>query len=77
MTWARCTTLSAMIGAASILLDPIFQGLASSLLFGLFSSTLLTVLVIPAIYVVMRDADRIVAPLAGRRGAPAALADVD
>jgi multidrug efflux pump subunit AcrB len=52
------TALSAMIGAATILLDPIFQGLAISLLFGLASSTLLTVLVIPAIYVVMRDADR-------------------
>ena len=52
------TALSAMIGAATILTDPIFQGLAISLLFGLASSTLLTVLVIPAIYVVMRDADR-------------------
>jgi multidrug efflux pump subunit AcrB len=51
------TALSAMIGAATILLDPIFQGLAISLLFGLASSTLLTVLVIPAIYVAMRDAD--------------------
>jgi multidrug efflux pump subunit AcrB len=49
------TALSAMIGAATILLDPIFQGLAISLLFGLASSTLLTVLVIPAIYVVLRD----------------------
>ena len=38
-----------------ILFDPIFQGLAISLLFGLASSTLLTVLVIPAIYVVLRD----------------------
>jgi multidrug efflux pump subunit AcrB len=46
-----------MIGAAVILFDPIFQGLAISLLFGLMSSTLLTVLVIPAIYVVLRDAD--------------------
>jgi len=53
------TALAAMIGAATILLDPIFQGLAISLLFGLASSTLLTVLVIPAIYVVLRDADRI------------------
>ncbi len=52
------TALSAMIGAATILLDPIFQGLAISLLFGLASSTLLTVLVIPAIYVVLRDADQ-------------------
>ena len=55
------TALSAMIGAATILTDPIFQGLAISLLFGLASSTLLTVLVIPAIYVVLRDADRVIA----------------
>ncbi|MBS0246362.1 MAG: efflux RND transporter permease subunit [Proteobacteria bacterium] len=55
------TALAAMIGAATILLDPIFQGLAISLLFGLASSTLLTVLVIPAIYVVLRDADRVAA----------------
>jgi multidrug efflux pump subunit AcrB len=44
------TALAAMIGAAVILVDPIFQGLAISLLFGLLSSTVLTVLVIPAIY---------------------------
>ena len=50
------TALAAMIGAATILSDPIFQGLAISLLFGLASSTLLTVLVIPAIYVALRDA---------------------
>ncbi|QQG36646.1 MAG: efflux RND transporter permease subunit [Micavibrio aeruginosavorus] len=48
------TALAAMIGAASILGDPIFQGLAISLLFGLASSTLLTVLVIPAIYILLR-----------------------
>ena len=53
------TALSAMIGAATILTDPIFQGLAISLLFGLASSTLLTVLVIPAIYVVLRDGGRV------------------
>ncbi len=53
------TALAAMIGAATILLDPIFQGLAISLLFGLAFSTLLTVLVIPATYVVLRDADRV------------------
>lgn len=44
------TAIAAMIGAAVILVDPIFQGLAISLLFGLLSSTALTVLVIPAIY---------------------------
>ncbi len=48
------TALAAMIGAAVILADPIFQGLAISLLFGLASSTLLTVLVIPAIYIALR-----------------------
>ena len=48
------TAIAAMIGAGVILTDPIFQGLAISLLFGLASSTLLTVLVIPAIYRVLR-----------------------
>jgi multidrug efflux pump subunit AcrB len=48
------TAIAAMLGAAVILFDPIFQGLAISLLFGLASSTLLTVLVIPAIYRVLR-----------------------
>ncbi|MEZ5922255.1 MAG: efflux RND transporter permease subunit [Parvularculaceae bacterium] len=52
------TAIAAMIGAAVILADPIFQGLAISLLFGLASSTLLTVLVIPAIYIALRDDGR-------------------
>jgi multidrug efflux pump subunit AcrB len=52
------TALAAMIGAAVILTDPIFQGLAISLLFGLISSTALTVLVIPAIYVVLRSGSK-------------------
>ncbi|MFT6660102.1 MAG: multidrug efflux pump subunit AcrB [Maricaulis maris] len=51
------TAIAAMIGASVILGDPIFQGLAISLLFGLASSTLLTVLVIPAIYVIFKDGD--------------------
>jgi multidrug efflux pump subunit AcrB len=51
------TALAAMIGAAVILTDPIFQGLAISLLFGLASSTALTVLVIPAIYIALRGPD--------------------
>jgi len=49
------TALAAMIGAAFILTDPIFQGLGLSLLFGLASSTLLTVLVIPAVYLLADD----------------------
>ncbi|PIE13253.1 MAG: multidrug transporter AcrB [Rhodobacterales bacterium] len=49
------TAIAAMIGAVVILTDPIFQGLAISLLFGLLSSTLLTVLVIPAIYRIFKS----------------------
>ena len=56
------TAIAAMIGAVVILADPIFQGLAISLLFGLLSSTLLTVLVIPAIYRVFRTASGSTAP---------------
>jgi len=52
------TALAAMLGAAVILTDPIFQGLAISMLFGLASSTMLTLLVIPAIYVWLRDDHR-------------------
>ncbi|MEO5374219.1 MAG: efflux RND transporter permease subunit [Alphaproteobacteria bacterium] len=49
------TAVAAVIGAAFILADPIFQGLAISMVFGLASSTALTLLVIPAIYVWLRD----------------------
>ncbi|MCB2101906.1 MAG: efflux RND transporter permease subunit [Rhodobacterales bacterium] len=52
------TAVAAMIGAAFILADPIFQGLAISMVFGLASSTALTLLVIPAIYVVLRSRAR-------------------
>ena len=44
------TGLAAMIGAFFILDDPIFQGLAISLIFGIFASTVLTLLVIPVMY---------------------------
>ena len=52
------TAMAAVIGAAFILTDPIFQGLAISMVFGLISSTALTLLVIPAIYVFLRDDGR-------------------
>lgn len=52
------TALAAVIGAAFILADPIFQGLAISMVFGLASSTALTLLVIPALYVWRRDDGR-------------------
>lgn len=44
------TALAAMIGALFILDDPIFNGLAVSLIFGIFVSTVLTLLVIPVLY---------------------------
>jgi len=56
------TAAAAVIGAAFILTDPIFQGLAISMVFGLISSTALTVLVIPAIYVVLRDDEQPISP---------------
>jgi multidrug efflux pump subunit AcrB len=52
------TAAAAMIGSAFILADPIFQGLAISLVFGLASSTALTLLAIPAIYIWLRDDER-------------------
>lgn len=44
------TALAAMMGGFFILDDPIFGGLAVSLIFGLLVSTLLTLLVIPIVY---------------------------
>ncbi|QQX78782.1 efflux RND transporter permease subunit [Shewanella sp. KX20019] len=44
------TALAAMIGALFILDDPIFNGLAISLIFGILVSTLLTLVVIPVLY---------------------------
>ena len=52
------TAAAAIIGAVFIITDPIFQGLAISLVFGLASSTALTLLVIPAVYVWLRDDGR-------------------
>ncbi len=44
------TTGAVVIGAVIILFDPIFQGLAISLVFGAIVSTLLTLVVVPLIY---------------------------
>ncbi len=46
------TGLAAMLGAFFILDDPIFNGLAISLIFGILVSTLLTLVVIPLLYYV-------------------------
>ena len=44
------TGLAAMLGALFILDDPIFNGLAIALIFGILVSTLLTLVVIPVLY---------------------------
>lgn len=44
------TSLASMLGAWPITLDPIFSGLAWSLIFGLLVSTLFTLVVVPMIY---------------------------
>jgi predicted RND superfamily exporter protein len=54
-----------MLGALFILDDPIFNGLAVSLIFGILVSTLLTLVVIPVLYYAI-----------DRRHDPAALPDV-
>jgi multidrug efflux pump subunit AcrB len=46
------TGLAAMLGAFFILEDPIFNGLAISLIFGILVSTMLTLVVIPLLYYV-------------------------
>jgi multidrug efflux pump subunit AcrB len=44
------TASAAMLGAVPIIIDPIFSGLAWSLIFGLFASTVFTLFVIPVAY---------------------------
>jgi multidrug efflux pump subunit AcrB len=44
------TALTTAIGAAPITFDPVFSGLAWALIFGLFASTLFTLIVVPVTY---------------------------
>ena len=44
------TGVAAMVGGFFILDDPIFNGLAVSLIFGILVSTVLTLVVIPLLY---------------------------
>jgi multidrug efflux pump subunit AcrB len=61
------TGVAAMLGAFFILDDPIFNGLAISLIFGIFVSTVLTLVVIPLLYFVLLART---APEAARGAAP-------
>jgi multidrug efflux pump subunit AcrB len=64
------TGLAAMLGAFFILDDPIFNGLAISLIFGILVSTVLTLVVIPVLYYAA-NWKRWPARLAGLNPAPA------
>ncbi|MEO6696582.1 MAG: efflux RND transporter permease subunit, partial [Gammaproteobacteria bacterium] len=52
------TGLAAMLGALFILDDPIFNGLAIALVFGVLVSTLLTLVVIPVLYYAVQRGKR-------------------
>jgi multidrug efflux pump subunit AcrB len=56
------TAGAAMLGAWPITLDPIFSGLAWSLIFGLLASTAFTLIVVPVAYWAMEGPS-----LAGRK----------
>ncbi len=60
------TGLAAMIGAFFILDDPIFNGLAISLIFGILVSTMLTLVVIPVLYYALYRKRMAGAPLASQ-----------
>jgi multidrug efflux pump subunit AcrB len=49
------TALAIILGSAIMVTDPVFGGLAVSLIFGTFASTALTLLVIPLIYFLWRQ----------------------
>jgi multidrug efflux pump subunit AcrB len=51
------TAGAAMLGAFVIILDPIFSGLAWSFIFGIFASTLFSLLVIPVVYFLTHKRD--------------------
>jgi multidrug efflux pump subunit AcrB len=67
------TGLAAMLGAFFILDDPIFNGLAISLIFGIFVSTVLTLVVIPLLYFVAYRR----APAAPRPDGPSPVASTE
>ena len=56
------TGLAAMLGALFILDDPIFSGLAISLIFGILVSTVLTLIVIPVLFFAMQSKSAASAP---------------
>ncbi|HMZ55383.1 MAG TPA: efflux RND transporter permease subunit, partial [Nitrospira sp.] len=70
------TAAALMVGAFVIILDPIFQGLAVSLLFGVGASTILTLVVIPLLYYLWIGARRPLPVCPAPQDAPADVASV-
>ena len=65
------TAVAAAVGALFILDDPIFSGLAVSLVFGLLVATLLTLVLIPiGYYALIRRGYRVVMPPSTVNSAP-------
>jgi multidrug efflux pump subunit AcrB len=52
------TALAVVVGASVILADPIFQGLAISLLFGEVASLLISRMAVPVLYFMAHAKDR-------------------
>jgi multidrug efflux pump subunit AcrB len=51
------TAGAAMFGSFVITLDPIFSGLAWSFIFGIFTSTAFSLVVVPLVYYLLHDKD--------------------
>ena len=49
------TALAVVVGAAVILADPIFQGLALSLMFGEIASLLISRMAVPVMYYMLKN----------------------
>lgn len=52
------TAVTVIIGAFVILFDPIFQGLAVALMAGAFASTILTLIVVPGLYFLLKRGEQ-------------------
>jgi multidrug efflux pump subunit AcrB len=51
------TAGTTLLGNLVIILDPVFSGLALAIIFGIISSTLFTLLVIPMVYLLVFEGD--------------------
>jgi multidrug efflux pump subunit AcrB len=65
------TAMAVVFGAAVILFDPIFQGLAISLMAGEVASLLLSRMTVPITYYITHRHDRVAATVPGTEGVAA------